>query len=96
VIVSDDDGRLYLMSNSGVISAEAEHANMRDAVNELSHMKHSESSTHELESLRSALHKVRSETDRLEHELLHQDNALETVRIELTITQAELQKLCEH
>jgi len=78
-----------------VLSAEAEHANVRDAVNELSHMRHSELSKHELESLCSALRKVRSEIDRLEHELLQQDNALETVRNELTITQAELQKLCE-
>ena len=55
VIVSDDGGKLYLVSNIGVISAETEHANVRDAINELSHVTHSESSADELESLCSAL-----------------------------------------
>jgi len=57
VIVFNNSGRLFLVSNSGVISAEPELVSVGDAINELSHMITSEVNTHKLESLRKYSHK---------------------------------------
>ena len=93
VVISNDNGRLLLVSDAGVISAESEYVSVGDAVNEQSHVITSEASEHELESLRSALCKARTEIDALRNELLARDDVLKEVRGELDFVKAELQKL---
>ena len=48
MIVSNDNGRLFLVSDVGVISAESEYVSVKDAVNEQSHVITSKASDHEL------------------------------------------------
>ena len=74
VIASNNGGKLFLVSDSGIISAESEHVNTGDVVNEHSHVTQSEPSVHELESVRSALRNASSEISRLENELLARDH----------------------
>ena len=97
VIESDEDARLYLVTDDGVISEESAEVNthVSDTSGAIfSHIiNNNESSVHELESLRSALREARLENEDLKEQMLRRNESEEQLRENLSSLQAELQQL---
>ena len=97
VIESDEDARLYLVTDDGVISEKSAEVSthVSDTIGAtFSHIiNNDESSVHELESLRSALREARLENEDLKEQMLRRNESEEQLRVNLSSLQAELQQL---